>query len=70
MKNVKFNTQIDEQVLKQLKEFAKNSDKSISRIVTESVAEYLKKAQLRPAFQNAMNEVLKDHEELLKRLAK
>ena len=70
MKNVKFNTQIDEKVLKQLKEFAEASHKSISGVVTEAVKEYLQKSQVRPAFRDAMTEVLEDHKELLKRLAK
>ena len=70
MKAKKFATQIDETVLKNLKAYAKSTDKSISRIVNDAVKEYISKTQLRPAFQNAMDEVLSDHAELLKRLAK
>lgn len=70
MKLKKFATQIDEKVLKELKLFAATSDKSISKVVTEAVADYLQKVQVRPAFRKAMDEVLEDHEELLKRLAK
>jgi hypothetical protein len=66
----KFATQIDETVLKDLKRFAAASDRSISGVVTEAVAEYLKRVQVRPAFRTAMDEVLTDHAELLKRLAK
>lgn len=66
----KFATQIDEKVLKQLRAFAKSTDKSISKIVNEAIKDYLKKSQIRPAFKNAMNEVINDNEELLKRLAK
>jgi len=39
-------------------------------VVNEAVEEYLKRASVRPAFRNAMDEVLDDHAELLKRLAK
>lgn len=70
MKLRKFATQIDEKVLKDLKAFSSQSDRSISRIVTEAVAEYLQRVQVRPAFRNAMDETLEDHAELLKRLAK
>ena len=70
MKAIKFATQIDEKVLKELKSYVKDSDRSISSVVSEAVAEYLLRAKLRPAFQSAMNEVLNDHQELLKRLAK
>lgn len=70
MKPKKFATQIDETVLKDLKAYAKNTDRSISGIVSEAVKEYIAKAQVRPAFRSAMDEVLSEHSELLKRLAK
>ncbi len=70
MKLTKFATQIDEKVLKDLKAYASQADRSISKVVTEAVAEYLQKAQVRPAFRNAMDEVIEEHAELLKRLAK
>jgi predicted solute-binding protein len=70
MKAIKFATQIDEKVLKDLKSYINETDRSISSVVTEAVAEYLQRSRLRPAFRSAMDEVLDDHEELLKRLAK
>lgn len=70
MKPKKFATQIDETVLKDLKSYAKKTDRSISGIVSEAVKEYIAKAQVRPAFRSAMDEVLEEHAELLKRLAK
>jgi predicted transcriptional regulator len=70
MKAKKFATQLDEKVLKDLKSYANATDRSISSVVTEAVAEYLKRSKLRPAFRSAMDEVLDENEELLKRLAK
>ncbi len=70
MKAKKFATQIDEEVLKDLKSYVSEADRSISSVVTEAVAEYLQRSKLRPAFRSAMDEVLDDHEDLLKRLAK
>ncbi len=70
MKARKFSTQIDEKVFKDLKSFSKKTDRSISKVVNEAVKEYIAKTQIRPAFSSAMDEVLNDHEELLKRLAK
>ncbi len=70
MKAKKFATQIDETVLKDLKAYVKDADRSISSVVSEAVAEYLQKARVRPAFQKAMNEVIEEHAELLSRLAK
>lgn len=70
VKPKKFATQIDEKVLRDLKAFAAASDRSISKIVSDAVKEYIAKAHVRPAFRTAMDEVLDDHAELLKRLAK
>lgn len=70
MKPKKFATQLDEKVLSDLKAYVAQADRSISSVVSEAVAEYLDRAKLRPAFRKAMDEVLEDHAELLKRLAK
>ena len=70
MKAKKFATQIDEKVLKELRSYAKATDRSISSVVTEAVEEYIHRAKIRPGFRAAMDEVLDDHQELLKRLAK
>jgi metal-responsive CopG/Arc/MetJ family transcriptional regulator len=70
MKAKKFATQIDQNVLKELKSFVKAADRSISSVVSEAVAEYIQRAKLRPGYRAAMDEVLDEHEELLKRLAK
>lgn len=70
MKLKKFATQIDESTLEDLRVYAKSAGRSISSVVTEAVGEYLKKTSVRPAFRNAMDEVLNDHADLLSRLAK
>ena len=70
MKLKKFATQIDESALEDLRAYAKNTGRSISCVVNEAVEEYLKRASVRPAFRNAMDEVLENHAELLNRLAK
>lgn len=70
MKQKKFATQIEESTLENLRAYAKSTGRSISSVVTEAVGEYLNRASVRPAFRSAMSEVLEDHVELLKRLAK
>jgi len=70
MKAKKFATQIDEKALEQLRAYSKSTGRSISSVVSEAVAEYLKRASVRPAFRDATSEVLEDHAELLDRLAK
>ena len=70
MKPKKFATQIDEETLDELKFYATESGRSISSVVNDAVVEYLAKIRVRPAFLSAMDEVLDDNAELLKRLAK
>lgn len=70
MKSKKFATQIDEKVFKDLKTYVVQTDRSISSVVSDAIAEYITKAQVRPAFRKAMDEVLDEHAELLQRLAK
>lgn len=70
MKAKKFSTQIDEKVLKDLKEYASSSDHSISKIVTDAVTEYLQKIKVRPVFRKSMDQVIEENRELLERLAK
>jgi predicted transcriptional regulator len=70
VKAVKFATQIDQRVARELRSFAAETDRSISKIVTEAIAEYLAKYRVRPAFRSALADVLDENAELLERLAK
>jgi hypothetical protein len=70
MAKVKFASLVDAKVLKDLRAYAAETDRSISSMVSEALAEYLAKVKVRPAFQSAMEEVLAEHEDLLSRLAK
>lgn len=69
-KAVKFASQIDEKVLKDLKVYVAEADRSISSVLTEAVKEYLERARVRPAFRDAVELSLAANSELLKRLAK
>jgi hypothetical protein len=66
----KFATQIDDQVLDELRAYASASGRRIGSVVSEAVAEYLGRVQVRPAFREAADEVIGDNEELLRRLAR
>lgn len=66
----KFATQLDENVLEELRAYVKEVDRSISNVVTEAVAEYIQKSKVRPAFRSAMDSVIAENEDLLNRLAK
>lgn len=66
----KFSTKMNREVLAKLRDYAQASDRSISLIVSEAVAEYLSRVEVRPAFRSAVDEVIRDNEELLRELAK
>lgn len=66
----KFATQIDEANLDALRAYARSSGRSISSVVNEAVGDFLGKRQLRPAFREAMDEIIDDHSELLQQLAR
>jgi predicted transcriptional regulator len=66
----KFSTKMNKDVLAKLRDYAESSDRSISLIVSEAVAEYLSRIEVRPAFRSAVDEVIRDNEELLRELAK
>jgi predicted transcriptional regulator len=70
VKATKFATQLDEAVLRRLRKFAREHDHSISRIVNDAVADYLDRAEVRPAFRRAADDVLEENRELLERLAR
>ena len=69
-KQVKFASQIDARVLDELRQFAKENDRTVSGVLTHAVDEFLQRARVRPAFRKATNAVLDEHDELLRRLAK
>jgi predicted transcriptional regulator len=69
-KSEKFASQLDRELLRSLREHAEASGRSISALLDDAVREYLERAQVRPAFRSAMDEVLEEHDELLRRLAR
>jgi len=69
-KQVKFASQIDARVLRELRQFAKENDRTLSGVLTRAVDEFLQRAHVRPVFRSAVDEVMDEHEELLRRLAK
>lgn len=66
----KFSTKMNKEVLAKLRDYASTSDRSISLIVSEAVAEYLSRVEVRPSFRNAVEDVIRENEELLRELAK
>ena len=67
---VKFASQMDATLLREIKKYAKESDRTLSGVINEAVGQYLDRARVRPVFRNATEEVLVEHADLLRRLAK
>lgn len=67
---IKFSSKIDPQVLDRLRVFARQSDRPLSHVLNEAVAQYLQRSELRPAFRKALGVVLVEHESLLERLSR
>jgi hypothetical protein len=61
---------MDKEVLAELREYAKETNKQISTILTEAVSSHLRSVRIRPAFRQAMDEVLEENSDLLERLAR
>ncbi|RMF24643.1 MAG: Arc family DNA-binding protein [Deltaproteobacteria bacterium] len=68
-RRVKFASQLEARLLRELKRYAEETDRTISSVLGEAVEQYLSRARLRPAFREATDEVLVEHAELLRRLA-
>jgi predicted nucleic-acid-binding protein len=70
MNKKKFATQISPEVLSNLYAYAKQAQKKISDVVEDALEAHLKNVQVRPAFRSAVEQVINQHAEALKRLAK
>ena len=66
----KFSSQMDPGVLAELRDYARETNRPISAILNEAVSAHLRNVRVRPAFREAMAEVLEENSELLKRLAR
>lgn len=68
--NVKFASQLDARVLKELREYAREHGKTLSGVLTAAVEDFLQRERIRPAFRAATESVIDEHAELLQRLAR
>ena len=70
MAKKKFATKVSAEVLKDLREYAEQSQLSISDVVDEALKKHLQNVHVRPAFRSAAAQVIESHSELLELLAK
>lgn len=65
----KFSSQMEPETLAALRKYAEEENRSVSRVLTDAVKLYLDTVRVRPAFRSAVEETLRDHDELLRRLS-
>jgi len=68
--SVKFSSKMDGETLAALRAHAREEGRTVAGVLSEAVQEYLDKNRVRPAFREAAEAVLAEHDELLRRLAK
>lgn len=68
--SVKFSSKMDGRTLEALRAYARDEGRTVAGVLNEAVEEYLQKKRVRPAFREAAESVLAEHDELLRRLAK
>jgi hypothetical protein len=67
---IKFSSKMEREVLEALRAHAADEGRTLASLLTEAVRDYLAKKRVRPAFREAAEAVLVEHDELLARLAK
>jgi hypothetical protein len=67
---VKFSSKMEREALEALRAHAHEEGRTLASLLTEAVRDYLARKRVRPAFREAAEAVLQEHDELLARLAK
>ena len=67
---IKISSQVEEAEWSALQDIARNSRQSISGLLTEAIADYVRKRRLRPVVLDHLEESMSENEELGRRLAK
>lgn len=70
MGTIKISSKVDESVWEDLRELARESHQSISGLLTEAVAEFIRKHRVRPDVLSHLEESIEENEELGRLLAK
>lgn len=66
---LKFSSQVDAEVWKQLKAFAAESNRTVSGVLTEALRQYLRRQRVRPQVSEHLEESIRRNAELGRLLA-
>ena len=69
MAKIKISSKVEQQEWKALQALAKESNQSISGVLSEAVADYVRKRRLRPVVMDHLEDSIEQNEELGKLLA-
>ncbi|MDH3625467.1 MAG: hypothetical protein OES69_16540 [Myxococcales bacterium] len=67
---VKFSSKMEREALEALRAHAREEGRTLAGLLTEAAKDFLARRRVRPAFREAAEAVLAEHDELLSRLAK
>ena len=70
MASIKISSKVEQAEWKALQDLAKESHQSISGLLTEAIADYVRKRRLRPAIMEHLEDSIQENEELGRRLAR
>jgi len=70
MTAIKISSKVDEKTWNELKEFAQESHQSISGLLTEAIADYIRRRRVRPEVLEHLERSMNENEELGRLLAK
>jgi predicted transcriptional regulator len=70
MASIKISSKVEQAEWQALQDLAKESHQSISGLLTEAIADYVRKRRLRPAVMDHLEDSIQDNEELGRRLAR
>ena len=66
---IKIGSKIEENAWNELREHARESDRSVSGVLTEAVKEYLARRRVRPSVLRHLEDSIRENHELGRRLA-
>ena len=69
MSAIKISSKVEESAWKNLRELAKESNQSISGVLTEAIEDYLRRHRVRPEVMKHLEDSMNSHESLGQKLA-
>lgn len=69
MTAIKVSSKVEEKVWNELKALARESHRNVSGVLTEAIADYVRRHRIRPDVLRHLDESIKDNEELGRLLA-